>query len=137
MKCHTVSTLSPPRPQIHRISVEGSRIRKEKGGNSSSSLRPGTKEFTRGKWIIGYNFGIDDGAESKFGTHKELIVLNIFEYKYCVHKSRGMSRDHLVKNRKLLAIDGRFKERNQAITLLLMLNISTWHFTYGMTIYCT
>ena len=36
-----------------------------------------------------------------------------------------MSRDHLVKNRKLLAIDGRFKERNQAITLLLMLNIST------------
>ena len=25
-----------------------------------------------------------------------------------------MSRDHLVKNRKLLAIDGRFKEGNQA-----------------------
>ena len=23
-----------------------------------------------GKWIIGYNFGVDDGAESKFGTHK-------------------------------------------------------------------
>ena len=27
---------------------------------------------------------IDDGAESKFGTHKELIVLNILKYKYCV-----------------------------------------------------
>ena len=26
---------------------------------------------------IGYNFGIDNGAESNFGTHKELIVLNI------------------------------------------------------------
>ena len=38
------------------------------------------------EWIIGYNnFGIDDGAESKFGTHKELIVLNIFKYKYCVN----------------------------------------------------
>ena len=36
-------------------------------------------------------------------AHKELIVLNIFEYKYCVHKSRGMSRDHLVKNRKLFS----------------------------------
>ena len=28
---------------------------------------------------------IDDGAESKFGTHKELIVLNILKYKYCVN----------------------------------------------------
>jgi len=36
----------------------------------SSSLRPGIKVFTCGKWIIGYNFDIDDGAESKFGTHK-------------------------------------------------------------------
>ena len=43
-----------------------------------------------------YNFGIDDGAESKFGTHKELIVLNIIENKYCVNKSRDMSRDHFV-----------------------------------------
>ena len=41
--------------------------------------------FTCGKWIIAYNFGIDDGAESKFGTHKDLIVLNILKYKYCVN----------------------------------------------------
>ena len=45
-----------------------------------SSLRPGTKGFTCGKWIIDYNFGIDDGAELKFGTHKEPIVLNILKY---------------------------------------------------------
>ena len=38
-------------------------------------------------------------AESKFGTHKELIVLNILKYKYCVHKSRGMSLDYFAKNR--------------------------------------
>ena len=58
--------------------------------------------FTCGKWINGYHFGIDDGAESKFGTHKELIVLNILKYKHCVNKSRDMSRDHFAKNRKLL-----------------------------------
>ena len=27
-------------------------------------------------------------------VNKELIVLNIFKYKYCVNKSRGMSSDH-------------------------------------------
>ena len=37
----------------------------------SSSLRAGTKGFTCGKWIIDYNFGIDDGGELKFSTHKE------------------------------------------------------------------
>ena len=36
----------------------------------SSSLRPETKRVTCGKLIFGYNFGIDDGTESKFGTHK-------------------------------------------------------------------
>ena len=51
---------------------------------SSSSLKPGTKGFTCGKWLIGYNFGIDDAAELKFGTLKKLIVLNILKYKYCV-----------------------------------------------------
>ena len=45
---------------------------------------------------------MDNGAESKFGTYKELIVLSILKYKYCVNKSRGMSRDHLAKNHKLL-----------------------------------
>ena len=39
--------------------------------NLLKSLRPGTKAFTSGKWIIGYNFGKDDGAESvKIGTLK-------------------------------------------------------------------
>ena len=33
---------------------------------NSSSLRPGTKGFACGKWFIGYNFGMDDGAESEF-----------------------------------------------------------------------
>ena len=40
-------------------------------------------------------FGTDYGAESNFGTHKELIVLNILKYEYCVNKSRYVSRDHL------------------------------------------
>ena len=75
-------------------------VKKEKKTQSiSSSLRPG---ITCGKWFIGYNFGINDGAESQFRTHKELIVLNILEYKYRVNKSRDMSRDHFAKNRKLL-----------------------------------
>ena len=43
-----------------------------------------------------------DGAESKFGAHKELIVLNILKYKHCVNKARDMSRDHFAKNGKLL-----------------------------------
>ena len=47
--------------------------------------------FTRHHLITHTNFGIDDGPESKFGTHKELIVLNILKYKYCVNKSRDMS----------------------------------------------
>ena len=50
--------------------------------------------------MIDYNFGIDDVAESKFDTHRELIVLNSLKYK--VSKSRDMSRDHFVKNCKLL-----------------------------------
>ena len=64
----------------------------------SSSLRPGCNRFTCGKWFIGYNLGTDYGAKSQFGTHKELIVLNIFKHKYCVNKSRNTSRDHFDKN---------------------------------------
>ena len=71
-------------------------------GIYSSSLRPGTKAFTCGKWFIGYNFGIDDGAESEFGTHKELTVINILKYKYCVNESCDKSRDHFATNRELL-----------------------------------
>ena len=40
-------------------------------------------KVTCGKWVTGYNFGIDDNAESKFGTRKELIVLNIWKSKHC------------------------------------------------------
>ena len=50
--------------------------------------------------IIGYNFGIDDGPELKFCTHKELIILHIFKYKYCL--KTHMSRDHFAKNYKSL-----------------------------------
>ena len=66
------------------------------------SLRPGTKGFNCGKLIIDYNLGTDDGAESKFGTHKELIALNILKYKHSVNKASDMSRGHFAKNRKLL-----------------------------------
>ena len=52
--------------------------------------------------MIGYNFNIDDGTLSKFGTHEELTVLNILKYKYCVNKALDMSRDHFAKNCKLL-----------------------------------
>ena len=51
-----------------------------------------------------YNFGIDDGAESKFGTHRELIVLNIIKYKYCVNKSRDMSRDNMSRDHFVLFV---------------------------------
>ena len=34
----------------------------------------GLKGFTFGKWFIGQNVGIEDGAESKFGTNTQLIV---------------------------------------------------------------
>ena len=36
------------------------------------------------------NFVTDDGAESKFGTHKELIALNILKYKHSVNNSSDM-----------------------------------------------
>ena len=51
------------------------------------------------------NLGIDDGAESKFGTHKELIVLSILKYIQRVNMSRDMSLNHFAKNRKLLSDD--------------------------------
>ena len=68
----------------------------------SSSLRPVPKVFTCWKWFIGYNFGIDDRTESNFGTHEELIVLNILKYKCCVNNSSDLSRDHFAKICKLL-----------------------------------
>ena len=46
--------------------------------------------FTCEKWFTGYNFGIENGAESKFGTNEELIVLKILKNKYWVNKWRDM-----------------------------------------------
>ena len=65
-----------------------------------SNLRPGTKGFTCRKRFIGYNFGSDYGAESEFGTHKELIVVNVVnisKYRYCVNKSLDISDDRFAK----------------------------------------
>ena len=91
----------------------------------SASLRPGTKGFTCGKWIIAYNFGTDDGAELKFCAHKELIFFNILKYKYCVNKSREMSVTILLKIVNYWPIGGWFKKRNRAITFFYFkLNIS-------------
>ena len=67
-----------------------------------SSVRPGTKGFPRRKCIIGYNFSINDGAQLKFGIHKELIVLNFLMYIYSVNKLCDMLFDLFAKNRKLL-----------------------------------
>ena len=67
-------------------------------GQDSSSLRPGSagsNRFTFEKLFIVCNFGTDNGAESEFGTHKELIILNIFKYKINIAlMSRDMSCDH-------------------------------------------
>ena len=86
----------------------------------SSNLRPGTKGFACGKWIIDYNFGINDSAELKFGTHKELIVLNILKYKYCVSKLRDMLRFHFAKNRKLLTSWWPVKEKKSRNNIFLI-----------------
>ena len=77
-----------------------------------------------GKWFIGYNFGIDDGAVSKFGTHKELIAFNILKYKYYVNQSCDMSRDHFTKNRKLLTNWWPVYENKLSNNILFILNIS-------------
>lgn len=63
-------------------------------------LRAGTKGFTCGKWFTGYNFSIDDGAKSKFGTYKELIALNILKFKDFVIRTGDMSPNHFAKHRK-------------------------------------
>ena len=57
-------------------------------------------------------------AESKFGTHKEPIVLNIYKYYYCVYKSRDMSRIIFLKILNNWQISGEFKKRNQSVFLI-------------------
>ena len=49
-----------------------------------------------------------------------------------------MSRDYFSKSRKLSTNWCRFKERYRATTFFLfILNISTEHFTFGMTVHFT
>ena len=76
----------------------------------SSSSRPGFDGFSCEKSFIGYIFGKEKGDELKFGTHKELINLDILECKYSV--------GWLVNN---CQIDDGFKKKNQAITLFLFI----------------
>ena len=66
------------------------------------SLAQVVKCFICVKWFIGCNFSLDDGAESKIGTHKELFAFNILKYKYCVNQSRDISRDHFTEILKFL-----------------------------------
>ena len=77
--------------------------------------------FICGKWFIGYNFGIDDGAESKFGTLKKLIAFNILNYKFCVNQSRDLSLDHFTKNRKLLTKCWSVEEKKTSNNIFLIL----------------
>ena len=76
----------------------------------SSSSRSGFDGFTCEKLFIGHIFGKEKGNELKFGTHKELINLNILECKYSV--------GWLLNN---CQIDDGFKKKDQAITLLLFI----------------
>ena len=103
----------------------------------SSRLRPGTKSFTCGKWIIGYNFDIDDGAEWKFGIHEELMVLKILKHKHGVNKSRDMSPDNFAKNRKLLTNWWPVYEKKSGKNLFLIHIKYFWHFMFGVTVHCT
>ena len=74
-------------------------------GIYSSSLRPGTKAFTCGKWFIGYNFGIDDGAQNSLSL--TFWSINI------------VLMSHVISHVTILLqivnywpIGGRFKKRN-------------------------
>ena len=49
-----------------------------------------------------------------FGTHNELIVINILKYGYCVNRPRDVSRDHFSQT------GGGFQERNLAIAFFLI-----------------
>ena len=82
--------------------------------------------FTRK--MIGYYFGTHYGAESNFAAHKELIALKILKYKYCVNKSRDISRDHFAKNLKKLT--------NWWRVFLIHIQY-LWYFSFALTVHCT
>ena len=86
---------------------------------------------------VTFEINLDDGAELRFGTNEEVIVLKILKFKWCVNWSRDISSDHFAKKRKLLycPVGGRFKKRNRAMTFFFTFHIS--HFAFGMTVHCT
>ena len=81
---------------------------------------PWTKGFICGKCIIGYNYGIDDGAESKLGTHKELIVLNILKYKYWLNSLVMCHVTILIKIVNYWPIGGRFQRKKSSNYIFLI-----------------
>ena len=54
--------------------------------------------WTMMNWL--YSVQIMELTQNLPQINKELIVLNILRCKYCVNKSRDMSRDHFSKNLK-------------------------------------
>ena len=68
---------------------------------------------------------------------KELIVVNISKYKYCVNRSRDMSYDHFYKNLKIDKTGGGFRKRKSIIIIFSFILINFYHITFGMTVHCT
>ena len=67
--------------------------------------------------ITGYNIDIGDGAEPKFGSRKELTVLNILKCKHCVNKSI------LLKIVNYCPIGGRFTKRNRKEPFIFLIHV--------------
>ena len=76
----------------------------------------GLNGFTNGKWFIGYNIGTDYEAGIEIWHTKEIIVVKISKYKYCVNRSRDMSYDHFSKNLKIDETGAGLKKRSQAVS---------------------
>ena len=102
--------------------------------NNPSSSRPGSNRFTRK--MISYYFGTHYGAASNFTAHKELIVLNILKYKYCVNRSRDISRDHFAKNLKKLTNWWRVWEKKSSDNIFLIHIQYLWYFSFALTVHC-
>ena len=78
----------------------------------------------------------DYEAGIKIWHTKEIIIVKISKYKYCVNRSRDMSYDHFSKNLKIDKTSGGFKKRSQAVSFFSFILINFYHFTFGMTVYC-
>ena len=71
-----------------------------------------------GKQFIGYNFGIEDGTESKFCTHKELIVLNMFKYNIVLWSHVICHLNHSSENPKWFSDNSEEKVSSNTIFLI-------------------